>query len=228
MRALSTHDELLREATVAAAERVAPLKDSFLEKYLEEALIEGIGLFEPKALCRATGHFKRAVPHWTGNMRDHDISIWLEAREGPPPVIVETKVYDVDQTLWDLFKLIAAQSQDGIEASYLVVASTTRVWDSTKDCVELFVPSRETRTRRSLDLFEQWAAAWRHLLAGGPARPLRVPSYIETRFLAQAQVHAFPDYEVRCIGVSAVDDVDWVEFDGDWPAQASKPLRGRA
>ncbi len=139
-------------------------------------------------------------------------------------LVIETKIDNVDETLWDLFKVIAAQSAVGIEDGYLLVAASERIWQSRGDCVELFNPSDGSRSWDSIELFDRWRAAWQHLLEGGSARPVGVPSHIQTRFLGQAPIPAYPGYALRCIGARATEDAGWIEFEDDWPKQDPPPL----
>jgi hypothetical protein len=210
-------DRFLAEATLKAAKLLERKRESFLERYLEQALVAAISHDASDTLAETTGAGRVRVPNWDRSMGGYDVVISLPG-EAKRTLVVETKIDNVDETLWDLFKVIAAQSEGGIERGYLVVAATETKWALTRDCAELFSPSDVSRVWESTEMFERWSDAWANLLEGGSARPLRVPRRVRTRFLARAQIQAYPGYEVRCIGASAVEDGHWIEFDGDWPA----------
>jgi len=101
-----------------------------------------------------------------------------------------------------------------------VAAAPQRCWDSERDCVALFPSQLQPATRWSSgQLFERWRGAWEWLLKGGTARPLRVPRTVETVFIANHPVHAYPDYELRVVAVRSIPEDGWLSFDGDWPAR---------
>ncbi len=191
-----------------------------LESYLEQALVAAITQDKSGARAETTGSNLIEVPHWDRRIGGYDVVVTLQG-QSERSLVVETKIEGVEETLWDLFKVIAAQSEEAIHRGYLAVAAKETTWNSPRDCVDLFRASDDPRVWASADLFREWSCAWKYLLRGGRARPLRIPSQVETRFLGRAPVRAYPGYEVRCIGARAVEDADWIDFEGDWPATAA-------
>lgn len=223
---LKRNDALLREATLKAGGCFKEREGDPLEAYLEQALIQGIAETDESVSAISTGSKLIRVPYWDPPMGGYDLRITLDA-DGEATLVVETKIYNVDETLWDLFKVVAAQSEEAIQGGYLSVAATVLKWRSDHDCVKLFDPSQVTAVWDSVRLFERWSAAWENLLEGGSARPLRIPSQVETRFLAAAAVRGYRNYEVRTIGVRAAEGSHWVEFEGYWPAPLADWARDR-
>lgn len=190
---------------------------SFREEYLEKAFIEGVALASPGAIARATGHGRVSVPNWDRALGGFDIRLRLP-EEDAGEALVECKVDDVDQTLWDLFKLTAALSMPGVKAGYLLVARHRHRWDD-GDCTALFTEGSESVRWDSAAMFENWKAAWSALLKGGAARPISIPSEIETAFVGRAPAKGFDPYEVRCVAVRLVQGADVLRFENDWPTK---------
>jgi hypothetical protein len=210
-------DELLAEAVPLAGERLAEhAGGSFLEKYLEAALKAALVELVPAISVSATGHSRVSVPNWQPKMGGFDLRVRLSDQpEGE--ALVETKVWDVEQTLWDLFKLAAGLTMPGVGAAYLVLARHGHRWQD-GECVELFAEGAGPRRWTSGTFFEDWKAAWTELLGGGTARPLSAPAEIETAFIASAPAVGFPPYEIRAVAVRLVPGADVLPFDGNWPA----------
>src|SRR5262245_3646305 len=102
-QAVARRDELIRVG-VAHAGHAIPVQGSFKEELLEEALIEGIQKVEPRARGEQAGHGRARIPYWDRELGDFDVKVWLPD-ETLPSILVEAKVDDIGQTLWDLFKL---------------------------------------------------------------------------------------------------------------------------
>jgi hypothetical protein len=131
---------------------------------------------------------------------------------------MEVKVDDVEHTLWDLFKLAAGLRMPGVEAAYMVLARPARRLRE-RDCAALF-EARQGPTRWvSAAMFAQWRGAWADLTGprGGSARPLSVPSEIETDFIATTLAKGFDGYEISCVAVRLIPGAEDLRFDGNWP-----------
>jgi hypothetical protein len=123
--------------------------------------------------------------------------------------------HEVWWTLWDIYKLVAAQEQYAPQGSFVVAAAPVSYWaDAAIDCSALFV----TQTWKSRRLFVEYERAWRDLLGGGRARPSRVPTVIATELVASERLTTVPEWEIRALKVAAASN-DWLAFDGDWPTE---------
>lgn len=192
-------------------------KASFLESLLEAGLCEAIEELAPGSRAEQTGHTRAAIPGWDRELGNFDIQIRLDTDESPS-VLVETKVDDVEDTLWDLFKLTSVPHIPGVVAGYLIAAAPRARWEQGGDCFDLYSSRPLVRTWDVPTMFVRWEKAWRNLTGprGGSARPLQVPQAAETRFIAASEVRAFPTYEVRGIRVTARTG-SALEFVGGFP-----------
>lgn len=160
------------------------------------------------------------VPGWDPQPGGVDLFVLDQA--GSLSIVAELKVDDIEDTLWDLFKMAALTESGSPPLAYLVVAARVARWRKPGvDCAPLF-PSENGSPLvwPSHDLFERYAAAWRRLLEHGRARPVRVPAAIEVTCVANEPVRAYPGYELRAIAVRAVLDDGWVRFENDWPSRS--------
>jgi hypothetical protein len=215
-------DELFAKALPIAAARLGQHAgaSSFLESYLEEALAQALLEIAPGIEVQATGRQRIRVPNWDKELGGFDLRVQLLS-EKAGEALIETKIDDIDQTLWDLFKLAAGLTMPGIETGYMVLARHSHRWDD-GDCSALFAESNEPARWDSAAMFGDWKAAWADLLRGGSARPTSIASEVETAFIGRAQVTGFDSYEVRCVAVRLVPDAGLLQFDGDWPVSNAR------
>lgn len=214
---MTVFDELIAGALPIASAHLGLYAKGpgFLEEYLEQAFIEGVALAKPGAAARATGNRRVAVPNWDRELGGFDLRIQL-GEDDEDEALVEAKVDDVDQTLWDLFKLAAGLLMPRVKAGYLLVACRRDRWGN-GDCTPLFAESAQPVRWNSAVMFEEWRAAWAALLKGGTARPTSVPSEIETAFVGRAPTVGFNSYEIRCVAVRLVPDASVLHFENEWP-----------
>ena len=216
-------DDVMRMAIETAAQRVRrhQTRTSFLEQLLEEAMIGAWNFCSTGG--SAAARVALAVPGWDPEPGGTDLVLGLLG-DPQPTIVAELKVLDVDETLWDLAKLLSIVEQDAtIVRAYLIVATTPKRWRGA-EVADLYAPPgpeardgvREWETRR---LFETWKRSWKYLLEGGRARPRDVPGGVRTRFLGAHPVPTFPEYELRCIAVESIADAPRLRFGEDgWPA----------
>jgi hypothetical protein len=115
-------------------------------------------------------------------------------------------------TLWDIYKLAAARIEYNVE-TYAIVGASTEFWaDEAVGCSSLYCDG----VWSSADLFQRYERDWRNLLAGGTARPIRVPATIETRLIRAEPLDTSPTWELRALSVG-IPGFEWLEFEGDWP-----------
>jgi hypothetical protein len=122
-----------------------------LESELAEALADAIGELGVNRGRADTG--KRYIEHdW--DPLPGGIDLYVTAEAGSELLIVaELKLEEIPQTMWDLYKAIAARKLPGAPSAFLVVGATGSAW-ATKPCAELF-PEREGRTQEidTIELF---------------------------------------------------------------------------
>lgn len=211
-------DRLMADALPIAATLLEEHAEtsSFRETYLEAALMDAITAAAPMAVAEATGRKRIHVPNWDRKLGGFDLRVRLA---GPTDeALIETKVDDVEDTLWDLFKLASGLTLPGVEAGYLVVARQAQCWEN-GDCAELFAEREGPKRWDSMSMFENWGTAWAELIGprGGLARPTSVPSEIETAFLGRARAKGFDGYEIRCVAVRLALDAPPMTLNDGWP-----------
>lgn len=211
---------LLRAAARSAP---APEDKSFLERRLEEALVQELAKeFAPKKIVAKKKLVGVELPDWDPQPGWIDVAV-LE--EESPWLTIELKIDDIDQTLWDIYKMASARRLSSVAASYVVAAASIRTWTSELDCVGLFSRERADADWYSEFLFEKYRRAWVHLLKGGAARPIRVPEQIRLTFVASSSLAAYPGYEVRALGVAMGPSDRWLDFEDGWPITSSHGAR---
>ena len=136
--------------------------------------------------------------------------------EDQPVGIAELKLDDVDQTLWNIFKVASALDHPSVEAAYILAAAPRQTWDGHKDAVELF-RSRQPEEWYSRFMFEEYSKSWTSLLRNGRGRPQHVPRILQISPLATLPVANFPPYEARLVRVSSLNgELPLVE---GWPPE---------
>jgi len=202
-------------AFVAEAALTIPLEpeESFLERKLETAFVAALRQLLPRLEVAARRKFW--VPDWDPQPGGLDVFV---LDKGNLIAAAELKVDDVDQCLWDIYKMAALGQTKGRLGMYAVVAAPAKRWASTSDCVDFFTGEvGETRRFDSLEAFGRNREAWRWLLIGGRARPVRVPKTLEVVTVVEAAVRSRPTHELRAIRVRGVPESGWLDFAGDWP-----------
>jgi hypothetical protein len=116
--------------------------------------------------------------------------LWLAA---------ELKLENINETLWDVFRLTTASTADGAEAGYLVIAAYESTWDKS-ECRILFPPDDEAWAIPSQVLISKCHHAYRGLLAtpDNKGRIREVPLWIELKTLEPGYKLAhYPHLELR-------------------------------
>jgi hypothetical protein len=210
------HDLFAEAVRVAAARLDAEPSRNFLELRLESALDAALrDLVEDGVKVAARRQFH--LPGW--DPQPGGIDLFLLNQERALSHVAELKIDNIDEALWDLFKMVAATELSSVQAAYLVVAARAQRWRNPRvDCAVLF-PEAPTPPRvwPSRQLFADFDTAWRALLKGGRARPTDVPAEVRIEFVANEPVCAYPDYELRAIAVRGVPGAERLRFDGGWP-----------
>jgi hypothetical protein len=152
------------------------------------------------------------IPGWDPQPGSFDLAI-VDDREQPLAVF-ELKLDDVDQTLWDVFKVANSLDYSTIEAAYVIAAAPEAVWHSNLEMVDLFRAESDNEWY-SRFLLERYHKAWSALLRGGRARPWKVPRTLYTTHVIATRVKNFPPYELRALQITATDD--WLPVIDGWP-----------
>src|SRR4051794_30755175 len=101
---LESRDEVMRRAAERAARDVRrhPIRKSFLEVLLEEALVSA---WRQAPGADVTARVQLRVPGWEPQPGPTDLA-FATLGDLRPTAVAEIKVLDVDQTLWDLIKVL--------------------------------------------------------------------------------------------------------------------------
>jgi hypothetical protein len=206
------HDDLMAAAATRAATLVVPRESSGpLEKHLEEALVAAL-IDKGVTPAAITPRTKRIAHDW--DPRPGGIDLYAESAD--EALAAELKVDHIDQTLWDLYKMISALKLPGVGAAYLFVVAKASVFRKKKNCSGLFDLASE-RTLESLELFRRNAKAWCGLLAGGRGRPTIIPKSVSSRPVACEALASWHGYELRVVGVRPAGEGK-ISFGNDgWP-----------
>jgi ADP-ribosylglycohydrolase len=163
------------------------------------------------------------------------VDVVVTGIEKPYAVLAELKwcrkKYELGWTLWDIYKLAAAQAQYAPDASYAVVGAPIAYCEDLElDCARLFA----TGSWNSLELFSSYWRAWHDLLHDGAARPSSVPVEISTVLVADERLDVSPEWSIRVLRVAAASQ-GLLPFEGDWPRglarcdrklRTTEPIRG--
>jgi ADP-ribosylglycohydrolase len=215
-------DDLVRRATVRAARELERRQDQFASGQISEkpefhdAFRAGLrGDLGDQVLPVEK---KLAIDAWqagTGTLGAVDVLVGKP--EGGFLLLAELKwcwsKKELGWTLWDIFKLVAAQQEYTVDGAYAVVGASDSYWaNSAVDCAELFI-SGEWESKK---LFSKYWRAWYDLLQGGTARPSSVPAVIATDLTALEPLATTPAWTIRALRVAAASEKR-LPFDGDWP-----------
>jgi hypothetical protein len=117
--------------------------------------------------------------------------------------LAELKLDNVNESLWDAFKLAWVATTLRTGAQYLACAASDRRWSDPSGGGELF-PVVGSRVAQSFDLIrdchKKWCGQWRR----DHATPHRVPSSLETvAVLSGHRPRSYPQLELRIVRVAA-------------------------
>jgi hypothetical protein len=234
---LDLDDAFIAGALARAAERVGPepTDKSFLERRLVEAVAASLadGYFHPDAVVRDKKLAGCLLPGWDPQPGTIDLAVITPQSE--PRIVFEMKIDDVEWTLWDIYKMVAASELPTVEAAYLVVAGRPKLWNGRRECVELFDLDYTQRNGQvdevewtSRFLFRHYRKSWQELLQGGSGRLTSVPEVITITGICCWPLPAYPDYEMRVIRLCAAPRREpWLQFANEWPL-APEPVRAPA
>jgi hypothetical protein len=183
--------------TRAAAAIVAREKDgSFLERTLRDELAARL----PGARTEQSLDLDPRL--WPGRLGGVDI---LYVADGGTRVGIETKVWDVCDSLYDVLKLAAGTQSEFLAAGVGVVAGRSRDWrvdSAVRDMSDTGTGGSVEWDVAGLLLSDErhWAKLW----SRSSIRPTETPARIRTYAREPVAMPRVPDHEIRLIGVQAV------------------------
>lgn len=183
-------------ALVAASEIVARSKDgSFLEKTLRDALAAHL----PRASIEQRLHLDPV--RWPGRLGGVDVLyVDADARVG-----VETKVWGVADSLYDVFKLAAGVQAGKLDAGFCVIAGRSRDWRAPTAILAMSAsPASSPVEWETAVLLEDHAREWVSIWSRTAIKPLELPARLRTTAGPAIPMPLAPDHEIRIIGVQSV------------------------
>ena len=116
---MSDLDGVIQRAVTHAASTISLGPDGRFEGWLERALVDGIRAELGDAAATTAKDNRFDLPGW--NPKPYSFDARLFHADGSLRGAIECKVEKVDETLWDVYKLVAAASVPRFEAGYAVV-----------------------------------------------------------------------------------------------------------
>jgi hypothetical protein len=211
---LAQHLQVLQAAaTSAAGSIIARDRDgSFLEKTMRDALAVKL----PHARTEQPLSLDQAL--WPGRLGGVDV---LYVSNGGAHVGVETKVWDVADSLYDLFKLAAATQHRRLAVGFCVIAGRARDWRAPSAISDLSVTAPGAEVEHQVAaLLERDERSWARIWSRSPIRPTSIPARVQTMASLPIAMPRAPDHEIRIIGVHAVGR-DQLALDADGHCQAA-------
>ena len=187
----------LHVATVAAAAGIVarPTDGSFLEKTLRDGLAGQL----PRAATEQPLNLDRGI--WAGRLGGVDV-LYTDQKTR---VGVETKVWDVADSLYDVFKLAAGAQRGTIAIGYCVIAGRTRDWRAPTAIREMSQTHAGTTVEwATADVLRDHAAEWARIWNRTAIRPTEIPARLRTVAGEPIPMLQVPDHQIRIIGVQAI------------------------
>jgi hypothetical protein len=214
---------MLAHALGVAAAMMTPVagEEPGEKRHLEPAVRDGLTAQFGADRVRIGYRVPGGLPDWNPQPGPVD-AVLFDARGGIR-VGLELKVYKLDETLWDVFKMASLARLAGVEAAYVAVVATGSKWASNSDCAALFQGEVFQETEwHSGYFFEQWRAAWANLLRGGRGRPTRVPERLMLTLVDELPLSAWPGWTLRLLRVENPPTPTWLLLD-EWPTGREPP-----
>jgi hypothetical protein len=185
----------------AAAEVRGREKDgSFLERTLRDALAQHLP-------GKVATEQPLGLPSWSPGLGGVDIICDPQGRG--EPIGIETKVWDVEDALFDLLKLAAGTQQAVLKMGYSVIAARPRDWQR-RGVVSMMScdahPACLSTTWVTADVLTVEAKDWGRIWQRSSARPQAPPALLAVFTTTPVGMPHAPGHEVRIIGVCSVND----------------------
>lgn len=187
----------LRAAVIGAAAVVVGREEAegFLERTLQDALAERL----PAARTGQRLTLALFGPRLGG------VDIVYQPRDSSLPVGVETKVWDLADSLYDLFKLAAATQEGALGAGYAVIAARARDWQPPSAIRDMSVTPPEMLMDWDTDeLLRGDSRNWSRIWGRTAVQPKALPARLRTLAAVPVAMPLVVDHEIRLIGVQAI------------------------
>ena len=187
----------LRAAVIGAAAVVAEREEGkgFREEKLCEALKERL----PAARTQQRLTLALFGP------RLGAVDIVYQPGNSSLPVGVETKVWDLADSLYDLFKLAAATQEGALAAGYVVIAAQARDWQPPSVIRDMSVtPPGMLIDWQTDDLLRSDSRNWSRIWRRTAVQPKALPARFRTLAAMPVAMPLVTDHEIRLVGVQAV------------------------
>lgn len=192
-------DEVRAAVVYVAAElRARPARDApFLESDLRNGLATAL---------HGTPEKRLRIKDWSATLGGVDVfvdGVALQRATG-----IETKVWSIDQVLYDMLKLAAICQQLDLGIGYVVVAARDRDWAA--DATQRGLISLMTAAGPKLSAWSTIAAIetegerWRKMVEKTDVKPVWVPAHLETAAAAPVRLPCVHDHEIRIVRVSPI------------------------
>jgi hypothetical protein len=211
----------LRAAVIGGAEVIVGREkgESFLEHTLRDALAERLPAARTEQRLRLAlwGH------------RLGGVDVVYQPRDSLLPAGVETKVWELADSLYDLFKLAAATQEAALGAGYVVVAARVRDWQAPSLIRDMSETAPEVLTDwHTDDLLRADSRNWSRIWRRTAVLPNALPARLRTLAAMPVAMPLVADHEIRLIGVQAVGPERVAlnpngEPDGLWKGSADRP-----
>src|SRR5579884_515243 len=180
---------------VAAGLQTRPYKDA---PFLESELRNGLA-----TVLRGTQEKRFRIQDWSPTLGGVDVfvpGVGPECATG-----IETKVWSIDQVLYDMLKLAALCQQRDLGVGYVVVAARDGDWAADakrKGLISLISEAgAETTTWSTTAAIEIEGERWRKMVEKTNVKPVWVPAHLETAAAAVVRLPAVHDHEIRIVRV---------------------------
>jgi hypothetical protein len=198
--------ETVRAATETAASRLTARPDKqapFLEASLRDELVSALGGRREQRI---------RIQGWSQTLGGVDVFVPGIDAPGLAPdesTGIETKVWSIDQVLYDMLKLAAICQQGDLGIGYVVVAARHRDWAADFARHGVISQMSEVHGPCSWDTSQAISAEgdhWYRMVQTTNIKPAWVPARMETQSVAPVEISAAPDHEIRIIRVRHLGD----------------------
>jgi hypothetical protein len=206
--------DVIHDAVVIAAQEIhgRPQDGAFRESILRDALRD--------QFAGAKTEVKLGLLGWSSSLGGVDIEFRIPDGH---TVAIETKVWDIEYALYDLFKLAAGVQQHRLSSGYLVIAALARQWHGSGIVVAMSTshPASAATEWTTEEVLEAEGERWRKQFARAAVHPKWLPArFVTVAAPSVVMPHAI-DHEIRVIGVKAVgNDEVRISEDGTIPSAA--------
>jgi len=208
-------DDPVGRATERAVRDLAEIGRDPAARIVERTLANAL------AACLDGAEAERKVPVPGWRPEPGNVDVVTRDWRGRPKIVIETKLKEDDklgEILWDAPKLLSIATQDSIQGAYLVVGSTVANWDRSPIGAQFLDAGRHSLVEEIERHRDYWTS---HILAGGSARPLRVPEHVTVAQVGRVALDMRGQrWEVRASRIEISAGTPWRAFRDGLPEPA--------